>query len=99
MVLSARRIRARGIGAQGVRFVGVLGASIHTRVVLVSCASILVSCDGAKTTVDAGPEQDGEVAPVCFAPKVRDPDFSTTTTWSAADEVTFNPGAATFSLA
>jgi hypothetical protein len=77
-----------------------LGALIHRRVVLVSCASILVSCGGAKPTVDAGVEADarGDVAPACFVPALRDPDFSTTTTWSADDEVTLTPGAATFSL-
>ena len=59
-----------------------------------SCASILGACGGATPPADAG----GEVAPACFLPAVRDPDFSTTTAWSAPDGVALGSGAATFSL-
>jgi hypothetical protein len=74
-----------------------LGASFARHVVLVSCASILGACGGATPTVDA--DAGGEVGPACFVPTLRDPDFSTTTTWSIPDEVALTPGAATFSLA
>jgi hypothetical protein len=76
-----------------------VGPSIHRRVVLVSCASILGACGGARSAVDAGAGADErvEVAPACFVPAVRDPDFSTTATWSSAAGVALGPGA-TFSL-
>jgi hypothetical protein len=82
-----------------------VGASSHTRVVLVSCAALLASCGRAKpasdTTGDAGAETDvrSQAEPACFVPAVRDPDFATTTTWSAGDDVVIAPGAVTFSLA
>ena len=65
-----------------------------------SCASILGACGGASPPADAGGESDagGEVAPACFLPALRDPDFSTTTAWSAPDGVALGSGAATFSL-
>jgi hypothetical protein len=80
-------------------------ASIHPRIIFfVACAAILAACGDPKptsdTTVDGGAETDarGEGGPTCFVPMVRDPDFATTTTWSAGDEVVITPGAATFSL-
>jgi hypothetical protein len=82
-----------------------LGASNHTRVVLAACASILGACGGASSTIDGAVEASGETdaggdgAAACFVPALRDPDFATTTAWSASDEITIAPGALTFSLA
>jgi hypothetical protein len=80
------------------------------RGVLISCASILSACNGKPPSNDAmgdagdarvntDPDAHAETAAACFVPEVRDPDFATTTTWSASDVVAITPGALTFSLA
>jgi hypothetical protein len=59
---------------------------------LLASASILSACEG-------GPSTESLAEASCFNPRVRDPDFATSTAWTTSGGATITPGSARFTTA